>query len=592
LSTSGPESALRAFALVAMAGLAAACGDSGDDRAAFPAPPVPSGPAVTISGKITYDYVPHSPTTGGLDYPQTQSRPARRVTVQFLEGTTVLATAATDLNGDYSLSVPAGRVGFVRALASSTQGGSPGWSFSVVDNTSNNAPYTLDGAPLSSGDVASVRNLHAPSGWTGMGYGAQRAAAPFAILDTIHTAAAYVVAADPTIVFPPLNIHWSRNNIDSFGANGRPNPPTGELGTSFYGVFTIPGGATLNGIYLLGEEDQDSDEYDEHVIIHEFGHYLEHRFGRGDNLGGPHGRGDRLDPRVAFSEGWPTALSGLALGNPSYRDAGGTGQQGASGFNMEQPPPLFANPARGWYSEQSVWELVYDLVDAVVDGNDIVAYPFADVWAALRNVMPASKALPTIFPFWNGIKAGHPGDQLVLDQLTSAQAMAAIADDYGTGQTNASTASNPAYVLPVYTPVTLNGPVVNLCSINEFGNGPTGAVNKLGSRRFLRFSSAIPGTVTVTMTATSIPAGEFADPDFRLHRGSLFQDSTGSPSATCQAIATGGGAPSSCVEMATLPVQPDDYVLEVYEWTNTNDTDDPEFPPIGTTCFDVRVTQP
>ena len=584
------QNALRVFAAVVVAGLAAACSNGGEDRAEFPAaspPPPPPGPTVTISGRITYDYVPHSPTTGGLDYAQTQSRPARRVLVQFVEGTIPRGTTITDLDGNYSVTVPANRTGFIRALASSTQGGPPGWSFSVVDNTSNDSQYTLDGAPLTSGDVDSVRNLHAPSGWTGSGYGAERAAAPFAILDTIFAAASYVIAADPTIVFPELNIHWSPNNIDSFGADGNPDPATGELGTSFYGAS-----ATASGIYLLGEENQDSDEYDEYVVMHEFGHYLEHRFGRGENLGGPHGRGDRLDLRVAFSEGWPTAFAGLALGDPNYRDAGGTQQQGASGFNIERPPFVFLNPAPGWYSEQSVWELVYDLVDNAVDGNDTVAYPFAEVWTALRNAMPATKALPTIFPFWSAIKAARPGDQVVLDQLTTAQAIAPIGEHYGAGETNSA---GSAHVLPVYSPITLNGPAVNLCSTNEFVSDTTGAINKLGSRRFLSFSSSISSTVTITMTATSIPAGEFADPDFLLHRGRAVADpnlTTSPPTAACQANATGGGVPSSCVETATIPSPPDDYVLEIYEWTNTNDTDDANYPPIGTTCFDVRVTQP
>ena len=539
---------------------------------------------VTISGKITYDYVPHSPASGGLDYAQTQVRPARRVTVVFVDGANPNITGITDLNGDYSLAVPADRVGIIRAMAWSTQAGFPGWNFAVVDNTSNNAPYTLDGAPLTSGDVNSVRNLHAPSGWTGSGYGEQRAAAPFAILDTITTAAAYVIASDPDIVFPPLNIHWSPNNVDSFGADGNPNPATGELGTSFYGA-----GGTINGIYLLGKEDQDSDEYDEHVVIHEFGHYLEHRFGRAESLGGPHTTGDRLDPRVAFSEGWPTAVSGLALANPAYRDAGGTRQQTATGFNIERPT-VFSNPAPGWYSEQSIWELVYDLVDNAVDGSDTVAYPFADVWTALKNAMPASKALPTIFPFWTAIKAARPGDQVVLDQLTSAQSISPVANDYGTGEANSAGSAN---VLPVYTPITLNGPAANLCSTNEFGTGFSGAVNKLGSRRFVRFSSAVAGTVTVTVTASSIPAGEYADPDFLLHWGRLVAPPANSaPTALCRANATGGGLPSSCVETATRTVQPDDYVLEIYEWTNTNDIDDPNYPPIGTTCFNVLVTQP
>ena len=584
MSASRVQNALRVFVAVAVAGLAAACGGGGGGSASLPPappPPPPPGPTVTISGKITYDYVPHHPITGGLDYTQTQSRPARRVTVQFVEGTSPLATANTDLDGNYSVTVPANRTGFIRAMAWSVQGGPPGWSFNVLDNTSNNTQYTLDGTPLTSGDVNSVRNLHAPSGWTGNGYGAQRAAAPFAILDTIQTAASYVAAADPTIVFPQLNIHWSPDNIGSFGANGVPDPMTGELGTSFYGAS-----ATANGIYLLGEEDQDSDEYDEHVIAHEFGHYLEHRFGRSENLGGPHGRGDRLDPRVAFSEGLATGFAGLALGNPAYRDAGGTAQQFASGFNIEGQ----FSSARGWYSEQSVWELVYDLVDTAVDGNDTIAYPFADVWSAIRSAVPPSRALPMLFPFWRAIKDARPGDQVVLDQLTTAQSVSPVADHYGTGETNSA---GSVHVLPVYTPITLNNPTpVNLCSTNEFVSGQSGAVNKLGSRRFLRFSSSISNTVTVTMTATSIPAGEFADPDFILHRGQSFIPSTAAPSAACQANATGGGVPSSCVETATIPTPVDDYVLEVYEWTNTNDTDDAQYPPIGTTCFDILVTQP
>jgi hypothetical protein len=45
--------------------------------------------------------------------------------------------------------------------------------------------------------------------------------------------------------------------------------------------------------------------------------------------------------------------------------------------------------------------------------------------------------------------------------------------------------------------------------------------------------------------------------------------------------------------METFPrtLELGDYVLEVYEWTNTNRTDDPTpaYRPIGRTCFDVTV---
>jgi hypothetical protein len=44
------------------------------------------------------------------------------------------------------------------------------------------------------------------------------------------------------------------------------------------------------------------------------------------------------------------------------------------------------------------------------------------------------------------------------------------------------------------------------------------------------------------------------------------------------------------VETISLPSV--EHVLEIEEWTNTNDSDDPDYPPIGRTCFDVTVTQP
>ncbi len=51
--------------------------------------------------------------------------------------------------------------------------------------------------------------------------------------------------------------------------------------------------------------------------------------------------------------------------------------------------------------------------------------------------------------------------------------------------------------------------------------------------------------------------------------------------------------PASCVETFSPTLQVGNYVLEVYEWTNTQEVDDPdpEHRPIGRTCFDVTVTQ-
>jgi len=577
--------------VVALACLLVACGDNDDEEgsgagAAIP----PAAQAVTISGRVTYDLVPQA-AVGGLDYDLTEVRPARVVTVQFVSGTTVLAQGRTDNAGDYSLSVPANRTGFVRALAESVRSGSSSWDFRVLDNVNGDAIYSLDGAARSSGSADSTRDLHAASGWTGSGYGEPRAAAPFAILDTVVVGAEFVLASG-ALSLPPLAMHWSPDNIATYGANGDPDPVSGEIGTSFYGVDTSP---RLNGIYLLGDEDGDTEEYDRHVILHEFGHYLERQLGRSDSIGGPHARGDLLDLRVAFSEGASTAFAGLALGNSIYRDTGGRGQAGAFSFDIEGPrtgPPHFEspNPAPGFYSEQSVWELVYDLGDADIDGNDLFEYPFADIWNVLAGRIVTTTAVTSIFPFLNAFKDGHAGDAPALDRLAADQTIGAVTSDYGDNESNDAGSGD---VLPIHTELVVNGATVNVCSTDEFGwISPSGGVNKLASRRFLRFTPPNAGRIAIAVQTTSTPNDVAADPDWIVRRFGPVAISDSAPSAACLDIAVAGWQPGLCTESATVDnVLNAEYVLEVYEWTNTNAADDEEFPPIGRTCFDVRVTQ-
>ena len=68
--------------------------------------------------------------------------------------------------------------------------------------------------------------------------------------------------------------------------------------------------------------------------------------------------------------------------------------------------------------------------------------------------------------------------------------------------------------------------------------------------------------------------------------GPIAIESSDAPTATCSAA-----SPGECVESFTPTLAAGDYVLEVYEWTNTNRTDDETYPPIGRTCFDVTVTR-
>lgn len=536
--------------------LLAGCSSGGSGGAVDPPELPPAGEDGTVSGRVTYDRVPHIPATGALDYPATQVAPVRGAIVEAIDavsGTTVLASTQTDAAGDYSLAVSTGTELFVRVKAQSLRTGSPSWNFTVVDNTSGDALYVLDGAAFDTGTGDGiVRDLHAPSGWGGASYTGARAAAPFSVLDAVYESFQLVLEADPAARFPALEINWSPANrpVSPF------DPDAGDIVTSSYVVREGVG-----EIYLLGEADNDTDEYDHHVIAHEWGHYFENEFSRSDSIGGPHGRGDYLDMRVAFGEGWGNAFSGMSLDDPLYRDALGVRQAMGFSFSVEDNSPQGNNP--GWYSEFSVQSILYDLFDAANEGVDSLTLGFAPIYAALTASQRDTLALTSIFTFIPPLKAAHPAlaaniDALVMEQMIDSVGM----DELGSTETNDAGNGD---VLPVYEPIGIGSGSVNVCSLGGGENPPQdyGSVNKLGNARFLRFTVSAAGSYA--FTATGAPG---TDPDLVLHqRGTI---------AISDGVASG-------LETFSRQLAPGDYVLEVYEFRNI--TGDPR----GETCFDVSV---
>jgi len=581
-----PSAALRSVwaCVAATAPLLAGCGGGGGSAAAADTLP----PSVMVSGAITFDRVPVS--GNALDYTRIEVAPARGITVQALADGRVLASGSTDETGRYLLTIPADTPSVtIRALAEMRREGTPGWSYRVVDNTDGNALFVLEGPVLSIGQTDQTLDLHAPSGWDGAAYAAPRSAAPFAILDVLRDVTDFVLGSVPDTVFPPLVVHWSPNNVPSRGADGQPNFTTGEIGSSLYRHGF--------GIYLLGAADSDTDEYDRHVIAHEWAHYLEQAFGRSDSIGGPHTRGDQLDPRTAFSEGFANAFAAMALGDTRYVDVLGPAQAAGFGFDVEgpyTPAPFHPNPFPGWFSEESIQEIVYDLFDAEQDRiEDTLALGFAPLFAVLAEdftkSVPSERPLTSIFAFVDALRRRLPDRRAEIDALLAVNAIGPFEDAYATGEANAGWPLDPAAVeagdiLPVYKRVDLGGRV-NVCSTDAYTySGETGFYNKLGSRAFVRFDVAATGVYAITATTTVMPPGKTADPDIALHGQGLLHRSEGAPdSAACTAQ-----TPAGCVESFERFLGPGAYVLEVYEWTNTQATD-AEFPPIGRTCFDVTV---
>jgi hypothetical protein len=503
----------RSAAMAALAGmLLSACGGGGGGGGQ------PPPASVTISGQITFDRIPFDAVLGnGLSPTGVTPAPARQVTVQAIaaQGGTVLATTTTDTSGNYSLSVASNTNMFIRARAEMIKtGAAPTWNFSVRNNTTvgaNDALYALDGNSASSGTANSTRNLTAPSGFGTTNYTGERAAASFAILDTVFRAKELVLTAAPSTAFPELRLFWSNENRPTVN---RFCPDDGDIGTSSYIVFSQGeiddcGQANGDGIYILGDFTQgDTDEFDQPVIAHEFGHYVEDRFGRSDSIGGDHGgAGDLLDLRVAFGEGWGNAFSSMARGDPVYRDSQG-GMNSEFFFSVETDDPT----DEGWFSEASVQEILWDLFDPANEPGDTVALGFTPLFTAMTGAQVSTAALTSIYTFSTALRATTPA----IDDLLDAEGISGT-DDFGAGESNNG---GDAAILPIYKTIQLGAPI-NVCSRSPGGNVST---NKLGNRVFLRFDNNAPRLVTIEATGAAPTGGTSAatDPDiFVLREGAL-----------------------------------------------------------------------
>jgi hypothetical protein len=456
-------------------------------------PPAPV--TVAISGVATAEIVPNNLATGALNYAGVTAQPIKGVVVEMLNAanSAVLGTTSTDATGAYTISnIPSNTNVILRVrarLLNATK-----WDVTVKDNTQSDAPYVLDTAAFSSGSVATLtKNVLATSGWSGTSYASARTSGPFAITNTIYNAIQKVLTASPNQNFPALSVFWSVNNVSA----SPQNIPLGQISTTYFSY-----NGTSRSIYVLGKENNDTDEFDETVIAHEYGHYFQNAFSRDDSLGGQHGRGNYLDMRVAFSEGWGNGWSGIATNRSVYTDSSGTSQSRGGVNNLAAPVAAANTP--GWYKEDTVQYLIYTF-----NAN----YGFTPIWQAMVAPSFISGAAATsIHAFASSLKAVSPANAAAIDSLLAGQNIIA-ANAFGTTETNNGglTGTGTAYAaLPLYKP--FNGSSGTFC-LNLVNAPATGDFNKLGASQYLRFTS-VAGVKTVTITGGT-------DPDFEVYQAGL-----------------------------------------------------------------------
>jgi hypothetical protein len=575
----------------------AACGGGGGGSTA----PLPS---VTVSGAVRYDFVPAAPNCNGLNFNATIPRPIRGATVQLINASgSVIDSTVSSESGAFSFAnVNANTMVRLRVRAELKRQGSPSWDVEIRDNVvdpSDPSPprlgsrplYTLDGTNFNTGSANVTRNLTAPTGWGTNSYTGDRSAAPFAILDSIYSAIQFVLTADATTTFAPLDAFWSVNNTSTESDD----IDSGALGTSFYS-------RSIDSLFLLGDATDDTEEFDRHVVLHEWGHYFEDSFSRSDSLGGHHALGERLDARLAFGEGWATAFAAMAIDNPVYCDTGPAASSGGFTFNVESGN--FG--VQGWFNELSVITLIYDLWDTNDEGNDPGSIGFGPIYNVMTGPQAFTEAFTTVFSFAAELRMSLAlADQTFLDsQLDGEEIASAGLDIWGSKEINDSNDINDPNprldVLPVFTDIAPDGTPLRICSNahsdqrKDIDGNRERHGNKLSEYRYLRLAVGTQSRYSLVMDTVdpvSAPPEGFDcsdpanvdEPNIHMHSDpdiSLWQAG--------QLVWLGFSCEANREETTTNTLSVGTYVLDIREFRYADPDSPQDFP--ERTCFDVTVS--
>jgi|GEM_PF-773441 len=447
---------------------------------------------LAIQGKVSFDRVPVS--NSGLDYDNIRQEVSRGVVVELLNGShRTISQTTTDSDGNYRFdNLQEGKEYKIRIYA---QLKSKQWDVKVVDNTQSKANYVMEGNLVALNENTTTRDFNAKSGWSSnQGYIEERVAAPFAILDSVYDALLKIQAVDANRTLNALLINWSPQNTSTSGDKN-----IGYIATSHFDQYN-------EQLWLLGDDDVDTDEYDVSVVTHEFGHYLKSQVSRQDSIGGNHNISSNLDPRVAYEEGWCNAFAGIVHNDPIYIDTTGPQQSYSNSFDLEDNRQIQG----GWYSEGSVHRIIYDLFDTTNEGADQLSLGFDALYKVASSIETQYPAFLTILTLGYGLKTEYPNSANAIDSIMASENIDAIIDYYGSNQ---SYDGGDSDALPIYKEIALNESKT-FCTETKFG-----LTNRLLNRILIKVD--IPTSddyaIKVTQVASANGATLDGDPDFEIY---------------------------------------------------------------------------
>ena len=360
--------------------------------------------SITVTGTAIYNRRAYTSSSGaglgaveaspGGDYPIRRAE----VVVKNQAGE-VVQCGETNGSGQFSLVVP--RTNAQMTLAVRSRGANSYTYASVLDAPQTNVPYELTQSFTASA-TQSLGTLTAPATGTLLG-------GAFNIFDQILRANIFLAAQtagcgsfvsgcstfSPTI---KIQAYWKK------GFN-----PGEYVGSSSGLSFYMSGEKRL---YILGGiggdvDNSDTDHFDNTIIIHEYGHFLEDQYSKTDSPGGFHSGMRAIDPRLAWSEGFANYLGLAVTGDTIYRDTIGNVDGSTNGYGvyvdakgglLNGPPGPGSDPSyrgtaagQGNFKEFAIASFLWDAT-VTTGANYISPSTFGELWSVFTGPFRTSSA--------------------------------------------------------------------------------------------------------------------------------------------------------------------------------------------------------
>jgi hypothetical protein len=345
-----------------------------------------------VSGSFHYEKIPTDRGILDLKHPVEAPSPGTKVELVGPKGV-VLASDVTDENGDYSIaiSLQSATAVYVRALSENQN--------AKVMEVSKDIEYSTvtPRFQLTQGQVVK-KDFLAPD----VAKDGSRIAGAFNILAALTKANLLVRQVFPGASIPSVTIRWSTDYV---------------RGTYF--------SAQTDSAFINGRREQDSDEFDDSVILHEYGHFVAAKFSHDASPGGEHSLGQRKDPRLAWSEGWANFFASAVLNRSVYVDTLGPDGTSNLTFDLEDTTSrLDGEP--GYWSELSVASLLWHVFDTNVGhlSSDHLRLGFAPVWEVFTRGVKES-VYPYLLTFTDGLSQGYPQQASNITKLLRDRAIVA-----------------------------------------------------------------------------------------------------------------------------------------------------------------------